>query len=214
MAANERRVKNILHSLFSSKNRSKVIKVDAPPAFYSLPLSLPPSLSVFLSPSLSLWSPHLPSFRLPPSFLLPLGSGGTRLPVGTVDDKHPPHPTAPLVHLRAGNPTRAHLHWLPWQRGPSVHQTGVWKNLFWGKCGRINTRTHSQPHSGPGSGVKEPRFLSRQTRAKHPSSLPLCLSASLSVWAWSLLDCTDVFFFFLLNVIDAVFVMAASSQPP
>lgn len=108
--------------LFSSKSRSRVIKVDAPPKFYSLPLSFPPFLHSSYLPSL----PH--SFPSPPSFFLPLGSGGSLLPVGTVDNKHP-HP-ATLLHLGAGNPIHTHLHGLPWQRGPSVHQTNVWKNLF------------------------------------------------------------------------------------
>ena len=193
--------------------------MDAPPAFYSLPLSL----FLFLSVCLSLRSPHLPSFLLPLSFCISphhssylLGAEvlGCPLALWMIN-------TPPPVHLRAGNPTCAHLHWLPWQRGPSVHQTGVWKNLFWGKSRRINTRTHWQPRSGPGSEVKEPCFLSRQTRAKHPSSLPLCLSASLSVWAWSLLDCTNVFFlfFFFLSecdwcrVCDGSLVSAALAHP-
>lgn len=62
----------------------------------------------------------------------------------------------------AGSPARAHLHPLQWQQGPSVHQTCLWKNLFW----EINTHTRLQPQSGPGSKVKEPRFLSRQTGAQ------------------------------------------------
>lgn len=91
--------------LFSSKNRSGVIKVDVPPKFYSLPSPLFSIHPTFPHSSPSFFPPS------PQSFLLPLGSGGTLLPVGTVDNKHH-HPTA-LVHLRAGNPTHAHLHRLP-----------------------------------------------------------------------------------------------------
>lgn len=72
--------------LFSSKYRSRVIKVDAPPKFYSLPLSLLSFLQSSYHPS------FFPPFPSPPSFLLPLGSSGALLPVGTVDNKHqPPH---------------------------------------------------------------------------------------------------------------------------
>lgn len=99
-----------------------------------------------------------PFFSSLQSFLLPHGSGATLLPVGTVDNKHPR--CAPCAAPRG--PARAHLHPRQWQQGPSVHQTCFWKNLFW----EINTRTCLQPQSGPGSKVKEPRFLSRQTGAQ------------------------------------------------
>lgn len=52
MEENERRVKNVLHSFFSSKTRSRVIKVDVPPKFYSIPSPLSPFIlhSLILTP--------------------------------------------------------------------------------------------------------------------------------------------------------------------
>ena len=127
------------------------------------------NFTAYHSHSVQTHRPSLPpSLPSPPSFFLPLGSGRSLLPVGTADNKHPnPRPSCTLGQ---GNSIQTHLHGLPWQQGPSVRQTRWLKEPVLSKCERINTHTHSQLPGGPGSRVKEPHFLSRQTRAKHPSS--------------------------------------------
>lgn len=75
--------------LFSFKNRSRMIKVDAPPTFYNLLLFLLPFIHSSYLPSCFV------SFLSPLSFLLPLGSGRSTLPVGSADSKHPLPPPIP-----------------------------------------------------------------------------------------------------------------------
>lgn len=77
---------------------------------------------------------------------------------------------------------------LPWQRGPSVRlKEPVLRHI----CRKINIHTRWQPQSGHGSKVKEPCFLSRQTRAALPSWLPLhyFFSFSLSPFFFIFLSC-------------------------
>lgn len=87
--------KTYFTAFFHFKNRSRVIKVDAPPKFYNLPLFLLPFIHSSYLPSFPV------SFLCPLSFFLPLGSSRSMLPVGSTDNKHP----SPTTHYTLGQET-------------------------------------------------------------------------------------------------------------
>lgn len=137
--------------LFSSKKRSRVVKVDICPKFYSSACSF----------SFPTFFPYFPPPSSHSSYLmgvlvlccpLALWIINTPGPSCTVGQETPLMRTCTRCHYNED-----HLSIKP----------GSERTCSKAICKKINTHTHSQPQSGPGLKVKGPCFLSRQTRAEH-----------------------------------------------
>lgn len=151
--------------LFSSKNGSRAIKVDALPEFYSLPLS--PWLSSFIHHPPQHTHTFFPSLH-PLSFLLTLGNDRNLLPVGTANNKHPS--TLPSWTLGQETPhirtcvdchdNKHHLSLYQCQKEPVL---------------REETRTHTDTHRRKvdlGQGLKTPFPVQTEVASSQAHSVP------------------------------------------